>query len=78
MMSFYNKTLGTQKGDPEVLQTIAEFKRLADLWRLDASFREAFRHDPEKAIAGTGMKIDPEAFLLYAEKDAEERRLRDI
>ena len=44
---------------------MAAFKRLVDIWRLNADFREAWCLDPEKAIAGTGLDIEPEAFRLY-------------
>ena len=64
--------------DPQVLRAAAEFKRLADMWRLDADFRKRFRSDPEKAIAQTGLAIEPEAFRLYAYPEEAEKLLSGI
>ena len=60
------------------LRTAAKFKRLADLWRLDANFRAAYRLDPEKTLADTGLDIEPEAFRLYLNPGETEKLLRGI
>ena len=64
--------------DADRLRVVAEFKRLDDLWRLDAAFREAYRLDPEKTLADTGLSIEPEAFRLYRNRDELENLLCDI
>lgn len=63
--------------DPESFRLLAAFKRLVDIWRLDADFREAWRLDPEKAIADTGLDIEPEAFRLYLHPAEAEKLLRE-
>lgn len=67
---------GTQ--DPEDLRTVAQFKRLADIWRLDAKFREQFYLNPERAIAETGMDIAPEAFRLHTNPDEAVQLEKDV
>ena len=64
--------------DADRLRTVAQFKRLDDLWRLDADFRAAYRLDPEKSLAKTGLHIEPEAFHLYLSPDETEKLLCDI
>ncbi len=64
--------------DADRLRIVAEFKRLDDLWRLDADFRAAYRLDPEKTLSDTGLNIEPEAFHLYINPAETEKLLCDI
>lgn len=64
--------------DADRLQTVAAFKRLDDLWRLDADFRASYGLDPEKTLADIGLRIEPEAFRLYLNPAETEKLLCDI
>ena len=64
--------------DADRLRTVAAFKRLDDLWRLDAGFRSSYSRDPEKTLADTGLGIEPEAFRLHVNPDEAEKLLCDV
>jgi radical SAM family RiPP maturation amino acid epimerase len=64
--------------DPEIVRKVAQYKRLAEKWTLDAAFRDDYKRDPVKAIAATGFDISPEAFDLLIDKEALKKRVDDI
>ena len=64
--------------DPALVRAVSQLKRAAELWSLDADFRKTYESDPEKAIAGTGLDLDPEAVRLLFSKGAEQKLAEDI
>ncbi len=64
--------------DPEIVRKVAQYKRLAEKWTLDAAFRDDYERDPVKAIAATGFDISPEAFDLLIDTEALKKRVDDI
>lgn len=43
---------------------VAALKRIFELWGLDSRFREAYLTDPDRALATTGLEVDPRAVSL--------------
>ena len=57
--------------DPEYARSVANLKRILEKWTLDADFHDAYRRDPDQALAETGLDADPAAVRLLLDADAE-------
>ena len=55
--------------DPEYIRIIANFKRFLEKWSLDADFREVYEQNSEKAIADSGLDVEPEAIKLMLDEE---------
>ena len=58
--------------DPEYARIVGNVKRILEKWTLDADFNAAYKQDPDKALAETGLDVDPESIRLLL--DAETRK----
>lgn len=56
--------------DQEYARIVANIKRVLEKWGLDATFRDEYEQDPDRALAGTGLDVDPEAVRLLLDGDA--------
>jgi radical SAM family RiPP maturation amino acid epimerase len=54
----------------EYIRQVAQTKRVLERWTMDPSFRAAFAADPEAAIQGLGVCLDPEQVLPFLGGDA--------
>ena len=56
--------------DPEYARIVASVKRVLELFSMDAQFHDAYLQDPDRAIAETGLDVDPESIWLLLDDDA--------
>ncbi|MBE6478934.1 MAG: hypothetical protein E7Z98_00260 [Olsenella sp.] len=47
--------------DAERIPHVAALKRIFELWVMDRGFHDAYLADPARALAATGLDVDPEA-----------------
>ncbi len=47
--------------EPERIPQVAALKRVFELWAMDRGFHDAYLADPARALAATGLDVDPEA-----------------
>ena len=60
--------------DPRHARIVANTKRILEKWTLDEDFQKAYRQDPSKALAETGLDVDPEAIRLLLVPNEEDTR----
>ena len=59
--------------DPEYARIIANVKRVLEKFTMDAHFHDAYLQNPKKALAETGLDVDPEAIRLLLVEDATDK-----
>ena len=56
--------------DLEYARMAGTIKRVLEKWTLDAAFHDAYLQDPDRALAETGLDVDPETIRLLLTDDA--------
>ena len=56
--------------DLEYARMVGTIKRVLEKWTLDAAFHDAYLQDPDRALAETGLDVDPETIRLLLDDDA--------